>query len=465
MTEMLPHTALTAICGWRDAALAKMREAAVTIERGHALAEEAKGLAANATSGAVFHLDNRSEDDAFRRLFMSFNRAESEDVYRKHLDACVWMSLLTLTGMNSLMDRTARDEFYKLLSGDVPEVSEEAVRGVFESLAGDAQMIFARGLARAFIKLDRRFRSHLGFKIGSRIVLTNVFDADGHWYYSTRMDETISDIERVFAVLDNNPGEIGSLVAQMRIDRGQSWQARQSITTTTYFMAKVYKNGNVHLWFERPDLVTLANIVLAAYYGEVLADAMPRDPEPDIRSKSGLPSTKLSFYATPPEVAAIALREVHITRESRVLEPSAGEGGIARALLATGAQVHAVEIDFDRCSVLRGIGHPRLRVMQANFLRMTPTPLYTHVVMNPPFSGTHWMEHVTHAFDFLEPGGVLVSVLPVTAELGDSPKHEAFRAWAAKQCRYGELRFEDLPPESFAASGTRINTVILRIYK
>lgn len=116
--------------------------------------------------------------------------------------------------------------------------------------------------------------------------------------------------------------------------------------------------------------------------------------------------------------------------------------------------------------MLQAIGHKDLKVTCANFLRLTPAPVYDHVVMNPPFSGTHWMAHVIHAFDFLKPGGKLVAILPASAEVNETQRHIEFRAWVQKVggSRYGRL-FSDLPPESFAEVGTRIQTVILTLIK
>jgi len=133
---------------------------------------------------------------------------------------------------------------------------------------------------------------------------------------------------------------------------------------------------------------------------------------------------------------------------------------LVRPLVAAGAVVDAIEVHPDRCCILRSIGSD-VNVLEANFLRVTPTPTYSHVVMNPPFSGTHWMEHILHAFEFLEPGGQLTAILPVTAELGTSRKHQTFAKWANQH----EGRWFDLPAESFAVSGTRVSTVVFTARK
>ena len=76
------------------------------------------------------------------------------------------------------------------------------------------------------------------------------------------------------------------------------------------------------------------------------------------------------------------------------------------------------------------------------------------------------MDHVRHGFEFLKDGGYLVAILPVTAEIGESARHVAFRKWAKAHCTsWRGLHFNDLPAESFASSGTRINTCWIKLQK
>ena len=468
--EILPSTTVTRVCAARDAALNTMREAVATMERGQELASKAADLAREAHGDHRFWFKDRSGEDAYARLFKGIDSKKSLETYRQQVDASTWTHLLEMTGMVNLMDRTAREQFDASLAGNVPEVTHDNVMATLEGLFGDAELIFQRGLARAFSDLDRRFKSHDAFKIGSRIILTNMFNDWGHLNDDHgRTAATITDIERVFSVLDGKKATPGALLAKVREDRQDGWNPRQSVTETEYFRVRCFKNGNAHMWFLRDDLVEKANKVLAAYYGEVLPDACPgqAEAESDLRSKSGLPSKDLAFYATPDPVVSKILHDLGLyykPEEKRVLEPSAGTGNIAAAIAAFGVPVDCIEIDANRAEQIRR--HvPQAAVTVGNFLRVPATPVYTHVVMNPPFYGTHWMQHVVHAFDFLAPGGTLVAVLPATAELGESSKHKTFRSWATKYSSYGRLRFDELPAESFADSGTRINTCYLTLHK
>ena len=468
-TELIPRTTIVDICTHRDAAMARAAEAVEIIARGHRLAQEAQDLAQLAHGASHFGLRDHAKAQPYERMLMAFDPAASLESFRQHLDARTWVHAVALTGMDTLMDRTAKEQLDADLAGKVPVFSEESARQVFESLLGDAQLIFQRGLARTFSELDRRFRSHDAFRIGARVILTNVFDEYGSFNYHSRMRETITDVERVFAILDGkvpNPGDLVRAIAKDR--QGRGYGAHQSVTETEYFRIRCFQNGNAHLWLLRDDLVDKANLTLADYYGEVLPDAAePADSPADLRSKSGLPAKDLSFYPTPSAVVERAIRDIHVNEKTRALEPSAGEGNMVRHLLAQGARVDAVEIHPDRAATLARMHHPRLSVLEANFLTLPASPIYDLVLMNPPFYGVHWMEHVVHAWGFVKPRGVLVAVLPITAELGESAKHETFREWVKRETGSRGWRnpFTDLPAESFAASGTKINTVLLTMHK
>ena len=160
--------------------------------------------------------------------------------------------------------------------------------------------------------------------------------------------------------------------------------------------------------------------------------------------------------------------DLYLPEGAHVLEPSAGTGHIVRALRAKkpNLKITAVELHPDRVAQLRKLEGPNVQIIARNFLNEPAFPVYDAVVMNPPFYGTHWMDHVRHAWDFLKDGGRLVAVLPVSAAVAETPKHLAFRRWAEK-ANGGRIwgLFSDLPPESFLEAGTRINTTILSLRK
>jgi hypothetical protein len=467
MNDVIPATTLASIVGQRDAAMAAATEGAALLARGFAKTAEALALAQSAADGRVFHDKDHNKNDDFRKLFVDFTPGDSVEAFRKYTDASTWLRLIETAGLKDLMDRTAVEQFHAELASNVPPVTEDNVHATVFGMADDAQMIFRRGLVRVFTDLDRRFRSHDGFKIGSRIVLTRVFDEYGYWSYHARGREQIHDVERSLALLDGKRSDYYGLVAAIEKSREGGRGPRQGRCEGTYFRINTFKNGNAHLWFTRDDLVDAANRELAAYYGAVLPDAVPASgPEADLAAGTRALCRDLAFYPSPPDVVRTLLREAEVYETDTILEPSAGDGAIVDGLLRTGARVDAIEVDEDRCRRLGALHrHSRLSITRGNFIQVPQRPTYTKVVMNPPFSGTHWIDHIVHAFGFLAPGGHLVAVVPASAEFGESRRLVEFREWAEARAERPWRVFQDLPEGSFAPSGTRIQTSILHLRK
>ena len=464
-TTLVPSSTIKKICAAREAALIKMAEAAATLERGYDLSRIAGELASGAHNGTPVYLDSMKHGDSEKRLHRGdFDAAKSLAAYKKTLDVGIWTHLIDFSGMSTMMDRTAKEELRQSFMGDVPEATEENVSATMRKLFSDADLIFQRGLAVCFSKLERRFRSHDGFKIGSRIILERCFDDWGSWSHYARHDDTLADVERVFAVLDGERPNWGALREKINESRSGGMDPRQSECESDYFRIKGFKNGNAHIWMTRDDLVRKANKLLAKYYGEVIGDAAPAEARTDDFLGTALvPWKDLQFFATPDAVVERLLDGSYLGPDVLVLEPSAGKGSIVRKVVKTGAGCHAVEIHPERCAELFNIAGCFAHC--ENFLTWKAAPIYDCVVMNPPFAGTHWMNHVRHAWDLLKPGGQLRAVLPASAEVNESKAHLAFRRWAERESRDNWGQWRSLPAESFAETGTRIQTVILMMLK
>lgn len=454
------------IVSYRDEALATFDEALEGLEAVFATSARALELAKRANGGRS--AGNSMGGERAEALFRGFFEPEkAREKLREDLDASIWRNLLDRSGMRDLMDAAAKKEFETGLKTSVPEITEENIHATFETLTADAPAIFLRGLVNAFSDLDKRFKSHDGFKLGRVIILSHVFDTISGSFTNDARRNTIIDIERIFAKLEGVDPDPSGLMGAIEESRRGTWGPQQSIVESRYFRIRGWKNGNAHLWFTRPDLVTKVNKMLAYHYGEVLPDAAERGEAPeDYEVRSTAVARDLQFYATPQAACEKVFENCHPRAGARVLEPSAGEGAIVRALLAKqpDVEIDAIEIHPGRATLLRQIRGVN-SVRETNFLDVAPEPIYDLVVMNPPFYRTHWMDHVRHAFEFLAPGGKLVAILPASAEVNETRQHKAFRAWVEKVTRRWNRRWIDLPAGSFASSGTNINTVLLTIEK
>ncbi|HTR86212.1 MAG TPA: DUF4942 domain-containing protein [Reyranella sp.] len=386
---------------------------------------------------------------------------------RKMVDRRMWATIVEMTDLERLMDKEAKDQLRDQLLADVPEATEENVVATLQDFAANAGRIWRRGIANCFSRLDRRFRSHDGWKIGSRVILSHMFDGFGHWNYHRNHRDTLYDIDRVFCLLDGREsphllGGIAQVVEESRKSGG--WGGRQSECESEYFKIRCFKNGNCHIWFKRDDLVARVNRLLGEYYGDVIPEERNPDPDTGLHEPKLTPAKRLGFFPTPEAVASTVIEGAQLYRPKDepplvVLEPSAGTGNLAYLAADQGCVVDCIEIDGVRASALRHSRRFR-RVQMADFLSIAPRPIYDRVVMNPPFDRERDIDHVVHALKFLKPGGCLVAVMSAGTEFRETRKARGFREMVLRL----NGQFHDLPEGSFSSVGTDINTIVVRVW-
>ncbi|WP_405183605.1 class I SAM-dependent methyltransferase (plasmid) [Nocardia sp. NBC_01377] len=175
-----------------------------------------------------------------------------------------------------------------------------------------------------------------------------------------------------------------------------------------------------------------------------------------------------AFFATPEGLARHVTAGAHsglaaLEAGAHVLEPSAGDGALVRAILEANPDVHvtAVEPDHERAAA---IGRdPRVTVVVSSFEQFAATASrqFAVVVMNPPFAlpgrPTAWMDHLYAAWDLLIDGGQLLAIAPGNYTFRTDRKYRAMRELITAHGDY-----EELSSNSFAASGTQVDSVFLR---
>lgn len=163
------------------------------------------------------------------------------------------------------------------------------------------------------------------------------------------------------------------------------------------------------------------------------------------------------LFPTPPSLAARMVELAEIEPGHAVLEPSAGTGNILRAIReATGdsAVRTAIEINPRLCDRLR-IAEEGAHVINCDFLQFdAPATKYDRILMNPPFANADDIKHIRHALGMLKPGGRLVAIC------ANGPRQNAQLRPLVEQ-RGG--RWEDLPPDTFAESGTAVNAALFTL--
>jgi len=467
---LVPRSTITSLVARRDAALDLIVKARDQLHEALDAAATAGGAAWPGLGGDLSDL-----------LLSKGRRDDFVDGCRKRVDAASWNNVIFSHGFERIMDRQALAEYRGQLEKDPPVFDVETADATMRQLIVDADRLMRRGIANAFAGLDRRFRSHDGFKIGSRVVLDMAF-SDGMWSRGRNHDDTIRDVERILLRLDGKevPDRYAGVV-------GLIDQARQGIygpfvcdVRSDHLRVKVFRNGNAHLWFLRDDLVKLINLALAEHYGEVLGQGSDTVEDDPLARPTTSIVRNMGWFPTPEKVARRVASDAGVDWARgragedqavlRVLEPSAGEGALIWALMDSARQgsamleVVAIELNPTRAKALRMAGlceGGRHQVIEADFLEVVPERigLFDRIVMNPPFDRQNDIAHVVHAARFLAPGGKLIAIMAASVEFRDDPRSVAFRAMVEKSG--GDIR--DLPLGSFEESGTMVSTCIVSI--
>ena len=186
------------------------------------------------------------------------------------------------------------------------------------------------------------------------------------------------------------------------------------------------------------------------------SDAAERIEQLMLTGSIVIPKDDFQFFPTPPDVASRVHDLADIGANMRVLEPSAG-----RAALVTGlkglALVDCIEKMPANAQYLRDLGWLN-SVQEADFLEVSPSPIYDRALMNPPFSRQADIKHVLHALKFLKPGCRLVSIMGAGVRFHQNRLATEFRELIE---RSGTI--EDLPDGAFKPSGTMVRTVLVSI--
>jgi len=219
---------------------------------------------------------------------------------------------------------------------------------------------------------------------------------------------------------------------------------------TTYYGVGVDLGKPLHT---TPEALALWGLIQGQTEEEKKAEELTR-------KVNGLKFSNIpGYFPTPQPVIDLMIEHADIYSSHTILEPSAGSGALMDAVKPFCHSVQGVEINHTLSQISTSKGHA---VHFGDFLNWFPlTSRYDRVLMNPPFEKGQDIDHIKHAFEMLEDGGRLVSVISPGPFFHSTKKAEAFRQWL------NELGAEviDLPEGSFKESGTGVASKLVVIDK
>ncbi len=171
---------------------------------------------------------------------------------------------------------------------------------------------------------------------------------------------------------------------------------------------------------------------------------------------------EFQFFATPDVLADELVFQAQIEPTHKILEPSAGQGAIIKAI----QKVFENNQSVDYCETM-GVNLTFLqkiknaRPVGADFLKFDGLIKYDRIIANPPFSKNQDIQHIYKMYDCLKKGGRLVSISSKHWQNSNNKTETTFRNWL----RDVKADVQEISSGAFKESGTSVASVIIIINK
>ena len=178
----------------------------------------------------------------------------------------IWRSLIDRLDIRRMCSSTRWEDLQRKLKNerDVPPITQEMVAGFATQIAGDLDVMLKEKVEEVFNWLRpprSRYKTNSEEEVPEKVVLTWVVDQrnlyNTAWRVGHYAAQRLIALESVFNALDGKGeivktyyGAIGTIIATEGFDGDGE---------TPHFKFRVFKNGNMHLWFKRTDLLARFN--------------------------------------------------------------------------------------------------------------------------------------------------------------------------------------------------------------
>lgn len=170
---------------------------------------------------------------------------------------------------------------------------------------------------------------------------------------------------------------------------------------------------------------------------------------------------EFQFFATPDSLADRLIELADIMPVNRVLEPSAGQGAIIKAIHRKQPKVI---VDYCELMPLNKTYLEKLSNVNwigDDFLLLSDVLKYDRIIANPPFAKNQDIDHTLKMYNHLNSGGRMVVIVSKHWQSSSNSKGTQFRKWLNDV----NAKTEEISEKTFKESGTTIATVILTIDK
>lgn len=262
--EMVPSVEIERIIALRNEGIRQYLE-------GIQLLRDARKMMQGAGSCQYLYDFERAVEGALRVSESATHNAGA--AIARVIDGKIWDSLMSQTGMYTLMSAKQRDEWDKQLSGkDMPAVTLDNVLATFRELNAGKAGTFTQGIIDVFKQLSWDYKTNNPCKFGKRIVISSLLCVRRYGVsFSCESHAKIDDLARPFYVLEGRNVPDYRVSDGARLDEFFSANGfNGEIFEGDYFTVRYFKKGSAHITFKRPELVEQLNDLVASQYPGML---------------------------------------------------------------------------------------------------------------------------------------------------------------------------------------------------
>ena len=264
-TELINSTNIERIVTGRDAALGRIEQ---LIQQLNAISQLTTDIGGGNAADWAMKQGHRYD------CWLMEKPEKAMPAITRNIDRSLWRELMLKSGMLSLMDAQARDQWHQNLEdGDLPAISEANILSTFEQLHQSKAEVFERGIINVFKGLSWDYKTNSPCFFSKKIIINNLV-AHNRWGFSLtwgyRRDQ-LADLERMLYLLDgkairDNRSDISiNLMNHIRDNPGKDFYE------DTYFSIRYFQKGTAHVKFKRLELVEKMNDIIARHYPGMLA--------------------------------------------------------------------------------------------------------------------------------------------------------------------------------------------------
>ena len=198
----------------------------------------------------------------------------------QNLRISAWRSIENNLGLHKVMSlKRSRTFDENCEKGALPEINTENVHSFLDDVMGNAHEIAIESVREIYDWLRPGTSAHdpyktnaknARWKLGKKIILRSILDIHfgGKFWVNVYRVEHLRQLDRIMHLLDGAGVPDG--YQSPLVDAINTTNLSEQAGETTYFSFRCYQNGNLHLSFNRLDLVERLNA--AAGGGYILGD-------------------------------------------------------------------------------------------------------------------------------------------------------------------------------------------------